>query len=139
MRGNSILSKLRYYLNKEILRTIYFTIFHSYLTYITTVCGQTRISQKHITVLQKKELRSMNFAPFNSHSSSYFHNCKILKFCDIINIEACASINSVLIVTLFQNLLKDLKFYVMLTTLGHPVKTYILNQPIIPHDLEENQ
>ena len=31
MRGNSILSKLRY-VNIEILRTIYFTTFHSYLT-----------------------------------------------------------------------------------------------------------
>ena len=37
MRGNSILFKLRYYVNKEILRTIYFAIFHSYLTYITAV------------------------------------------------------------------------------------------------------
>ena len=39
MRGNSILSKLRYYVDKEILRTIYFAIFHSYLTYVTTVWG----------------------------------------------------------------------------------------------------
>ena len=29
MRGNSILSKLRYYVNKKILRTSYFAIFHS--------------------------------------------------------------------------------------------------------------
>ena len=34
---NSILSKLRYYVNGEILRTIYFAIFHSYLTYVTRV------------------------------------------------------------------------------------------------------
>ena len=37
MRGNSILSKLRYYVNKEKLRTIYFATFHSYLTYVTAV------------------------------------------------------------------------------------------------------
>ena len=49
MRGNSILSKLRYYVNKEILRTIYLAI-----TYVTTVLGQTRVPQKRITVLQKK-------------------------------------------------------------------------------------
>ena len=36
----------------------------------------------------------MSFAPFNSHSSSYFHDYDILKFCDIINIEACAFINN---------------------------------------------
>ena len=74
MRGNSILSKLRYYVNKEILRTIYFAIFHSYLTYVTTIWEQTKISRKRRTVLQKKVLRIMNFAPFNSHTSSYFHN-----------------------------------------------------------------
>ena len=34
---NSILSKLRHYVNEEILRTIYFAIFHSYLTYFTRV------------------------------------------------------------------------------------------------------
>ena len=31
LRGNSILSKLRYYVTKEKLRTIYFVIFQSYL------------------------------------------------------------------------------------------------------------
>ena len=67
MRGNSILSKLRYYVNKEILRTIYFAIFHSYLTYVITVWGQTRIPTKHVTILQKKVLSIISFAPFNSH------------------------------------------------------------------------
>ena len=57
MRGNSILSKLRYYVKKEILRTIYFAIFHFYLTSVTTVWGQTRIPQKRITVLQRKALK----------------------------------------------------------------------------------
>ena len=82
------------YVNKEILRTIYFARFHSYLTYVNTVWGETRILQKHITVLQKKTLRFMSFAPFNSHSSPYFHNYNILKICDIINITACAFINN---------------------------------------------
>ena len=94
MTDNSILSKLRYYVNKEILRTIYFAIFYSYLTHVTTVWGQTRISQKRITVFQKKVLRIMSFAPSNFHSSSYFHDYNILKCCDIINIEVCAFVNS---------------------------------------------
>ena len=94
MRGNSVLSKLRYYVNKEILRTIYFAIFHSYLTYVTTVWGQTRIPKKCISVLQKKALRIMSFASFNSHSSFYFHDYNILKFCDIINIQACSFISN---------------------------------------------
>ena len=94
MRGNSILSKLRNYVNKEILRTFYFAIFHSYLIYVTTVWRQRRIPQKCGTTLQKKALRIMSFASFNSHSSSCFHDYNILKFCDIINIEVCAFINN---------------------------------------------
>ena len=39
--------KLRYYVNKEISRTIYFAIFHSYLNYFSTVWGQTKIPKKH--------------------------------------------------------------------------------------------
>ena len=93
MRGNSILSKLRY-VNKEILRTIYFAIFYSYLTYVTTIWRKTIIPQKRITALQKKPLRIMSFAPFNSHLSSYLHDCNILKFRDIVNIEASAFINN---------------------------------------------
>ena len=94
LRSNSILSKLRYYVNKEISRAIYFPIFHSYLTYVTTIWEQARIPQKRVTVLQKKTLRIMRFAPFNSHSSSYFHDYNILKLCDIVNIEACVFINN---------------------------------------------
>ena len=36
----------------------------------------------------------MSFAPFNSHSFSYFHGCNILKFCDILKIEACPFISN---------------------------------------------
>ena len=59
MISKLILSKLRHYVNKEILRTIYYVIFHSYLPYATKVWGQTRIPQKYATVLQKKTLRIM--------------------------------------------------------------------------------
>ena len=36
----------------------------------------------------------MSFAHFNSHLLPYFQDCNILEFCDIVNIEACISINS---------------------------------------------
>ena len=69
----------------------------------------------------------MSFEPFNSHSSSYFHDYIILKFSDIINIEACAFINNCVII-LFQYLQEDLHLYqnLMLTTLNNPVKAYLL-------------
>ena len=39
-------------------------------------------------------MRIISFAPFNSHSSSYFCDYNILKFCDISDIEACGFINN---------------------------------------------
>ena len=69
----------------------------------------------------------MSSEPFNSHSSSYFHDYIILKFSDIINIEACAFINNCVII-LFQYLQEVLHLYqnLMLTTLNNPVKAYLL-------------
>ena len=140
MRGNSILSELRY-VNKEILRTIYFKIFYSCLTYVTTVCRQTRIPQKRITVFQKEALRIMSFAPFNSHSLSYFHDYNILKFCDIINIETCAFIKNCFNSNTFSVFAE--RFKLISESHAHNTrsssKDLFLFQAIIPQDLEENQ
>ena len=90
--GNSFFSKLRYYVNKEILRTIYFAMFYSYLNYFTTVWRKSRIPQKLIIFLQEKGLRIMSFLPFSFHSSSYIHDYNILTFSDIVNTEDCSLI-----------------------------------------------
>ena len=72
--------------------TIYFAIFHSYLTYVTIVLGQIRILKKRITVLHKSALSIMIFKTLNSHSSSYFQNTSILKFYDLV--KNCSNSNS---------------------------------------------
>ena len=51
------------------------------------------VSQK-ISILQKKALRFINFAPFNAHTEPFFKNCNILKFADIINVESCIFVNN---------------------------------------------
>ena len=130
MRGNLILSKLIYYVNKEILRTIHFAIFHSYLAYVTTVWGQTRIPQKRRTDLQKKALKIMSFASFNSHSSSYFHNYNILKVCDIINIEACAFINNYFNSDTFSVFAE--RFKLLLEPLVHNTRSSSKGLPFVP-------
>ena len=42
-----------------------------------------------MSILQEKELRITNFAPFNAHTTPLSKNSNILKFADIINIESC--------------------------------------------------
>ena len=90
--SNSFFSKLRHYVNKEILRTIYFAMFYSYLNYFTTVWRKSRIPQKLIIFLKEKGLRIMSSLPFSFHSSSYTHDYNILTFSDIVNIEGCSLI-----------------------------------------------
>ena len=93
-RANAILAKLRYFVNSEILRSTYFAIFHSHLNYVCIAWGLTRFPQQKVSILQKKALRIMNFAPFNAHTTPLFKNCNILKFADIINVESCIFINN---------------------------------------------
>ena len=99
--------------------TIYFAIFHSYLTYVTIVLGQIRILKKRITVLHKSALSIMIFKTLNSHSSSYFQNTSILKFYDLV--KNCSNSNSF---SLFAESFK-------LISESHSDKTRISNKSLL--------
>ena len=66
-RTNAALAKLTNFVNGEILRSTYFAIFHSCLNYVCIAWGLTRFPQQKVSMLQKKALRIVNFAPFNAH------------------------------------------------------------------------
>ena len=53
-RANALLAKLRYFANSEILRSTYFSIFHSHLNYVCIAWGLTRFPQQKVSILQKK-------------------------------------------------------------------------------------
>ena len=86
-RTNAVLTKLRHFVNSEILRSTYFTIFHSHLNYVCLALGLTRFPQRKVSILQNKALRIMNFVPFNAHAT-------LLKLPDIINVESDVFINN---------------------------------------------
>ena len=94
IRGNAILFKIRNYVNKGTLRTVYFEIFHSYINYVPITWENPNYLQQRISILQKKALRILHFVQFNSHTLSLFYNSNILKFIDIIYTENYASINN---------------------------------------------
>ena len=76
-------------------KRLYTTTHVRYPCQILSILTDEKLNwDNRITVLLKKELRIMSFAPFNFHLSSYFHDYSILKFCDIINIEVSAFINN---------------------------------------------
>ena len=86
-RANALLFKIRKYVSPKILRSIYFAIFDSHLSYCCLVWAQNFSSFKRTLILQKKTVRIINFQPRNSHPSSLFKQNFIIKFQDKICLE----------------------------------------------------
>ena len=86
-RANALLFKIRKYVSPKILRSIYFAIFDSNLSYCCLVWAQNFSSIKQILILQKKAVRIINFQPRNSHTNPLFKQNFILKFQDKICLE----------------------------------------------------
>ena len=87
-RTNGILSKIRHFVTMKILISLYYSIFYSHILYGCSVWSMTTKSNLDIiTVLQKKCIRIMNHAPFNSHTNELFIKNELIKLEDIIKIE----------------------------------------------------
>ena len=71
----------------KILRSIYFAIFDSYLSYCCLVWVQNCSTIQRIIILQKKAVRIINLQPRNFHTSPLFKQNSILKFQDKICLE----------------------------------------------------
>ena len=68
-RTNALLPVIRNYVNKHILRTIYFAIFDSHINYANLIWGQNLHALSRISILQKKALRVTNFQSRDSLKS----------------------------------------------------------------------
>ena len=85
-QANGILSKLRYNAPIEVCIQVYYAIFYSNLIYGCNAWGLTSEENiKAIEILQRKCIRILTFAPFNSHvSNKTFLDLKLLKVRDVI-------------------------------------------------------
>ena len=92
-RANALLFKMRKYISLKILKSIYFAIFDSYLSYCCLVWAQNCSTIQQILILQKKAVRIINFQPGNSHISPLFKLNFILKFLDKICLENVLFVN----------------------------------------------
>ena len=93
IKSNATLSKLRYFVNKNILLSVYYGIFHPHLTYLSLVWGQTKFSLNRITLLQKGAIRILHSAAYRDHTCPLFHRYKVLKFVDLVSLENCIFVN----------------------------------------------
>ena len=71
-RANALLFKMRKYVSLKILRSIYFAILDSYLSYCCLVWAQNYSNIQRIIILQKKAIRIINLQPRNFHTSLLF-------------------------------------------------------------------
>ena len=89
-----MLSKLRHFVNKDILLSVYSGVFHSHLTHLCLVWGQAKFSLNRTTLLQKKShLGYCILLAYRDHTSPLFHRYKVLKFFDIVLLENCIFVN----------------------------------------------
>ena len=87
-RAVGMLAKIRHYVSTDTLRNIYFAIFHSILTYGAQVWGQNENKNlKRLLLIQKRALRVINFAEYNSSTSQLFFDSKIMKLDDHVTIQ----------------------------------------------------
>ena len=76
-----LLSKIRYYVPKHLLRTIYHSIFNSHLIYACEIWGQNQTNYyfKKLLRLQEKALRIIDFKPQTSPSDCIFKKIRFLR------------------------------------------------------------
>ena len=83
-----MLMKVRHYVSKPTLRTIYFGLVESILTYGAQIWSQIHNkSTNRIIKLQNKAIRVINFAHERQSTNELYKNSKILKLCDHIHLQ----------------------------------------------------
>ena len=87
-RSLGILSKIRYYIDINILTGLYYALIYPFLTYAIIAWGNTySTTLKPLYVLQKKALRLMTFSKFDEHSSPLFKTLNIIKLHDLVSYQ----------------------------------------------------
>ena len=89
-RSIGLLAKLRYFVPANLLRTVYYAIFDSYLRYGCEVWGQNKNnSTNEISRLQDKALRIISFKDRNTVARPLYNEKKIIRFFDLVTFYNC--------------------------------------------------
>ena len=87
-RAIGLLSKIRCYTPKYLLKTIYYSLFNCHLIYACQVWGHEKSALfRKIENLQDKALRIINFLPNNCPISGTYEKLNILKLRDFIRLQ----------------------------------------------------
>jgi len=88
-RANYMINSVKNFLPKQVLKTLYYSIFQSHLSYGLYLWGSTMLKRNlnKLIVLQKKAIRIISHAKYNAHTDELFVNLNILKVPDEIDCE----------------------------------------------------
>ena len=82
--ASGILSKLRYFVLRDICISVYYSLLYTHLIYGCLVWSYSRKDNiNRFIKLQKRCIRIINFPDFNSHSHPQYSKLKLLKANDI--------------------------------------------------------
>ena len=94
-RCAGIFSKLRYYLNREVLLQTYHSLFNSHLQYAILCWGSASItSLSCLQVLQNRAIRNMTKSPRFFRLDNQYLNLRVLKVRDLYNLEIAKFMHS---------------------------------------------
>ena len=80
-----ILTRIRFFVSKDVMLQLYYSLFYSLITYGILVWGNTyENSLKPIIILQKRVVHVMSFSKWDAHAQPIFASLELLKFPDII-------------------------------------------------------
>ena len=84
VKAYAMLFKLCHYLNEITIKSIYYAIFHSHLSYVCTAWGQNLNPNHRINLLQKTAMRKTSFTHYDAHTLPIFAKLNIIKFSDLM-------------------------------------------------------
>ena len=94
-RCAGIFSKLRYYLNREVLLQTYHSLFNSHLQYAILCWGSASVtSLSSLQVLQNRAIRNMTKSPRFFRLDNQYLNLRVLKVRDLYNLEVAKFMHS---------------------------------------------
>ena len=95
--ANGMLSKVRHYVPRDELVSIYYAIFSSHLIYGCQIWGQnSNIFNDKIFKLQNRAMRIISFADFHANADPFYKMHKVLKLSDFITLQNCILVHDFL-------------------------------------------
>ena len=89
-KSTGLLAKLKHYVPRYVLLIIYNSLCLSHILYALSVWGNSPYcSLKRVITLQKKGIRHVCNAKYNSHTSPLFKQCSVLKMQDMFKLQYC--------------------------------------------------